>query len=58
MYTIKLNVDCGKQEEGPYLMSRSAKDVILRFVEPLYGCAVNITGDNWFSIIFRKLLLR
>lgn len=50
-YTINLEIYCGKQEPGQYLVSNAAQDIVLRLAKPLYGSNRNITGDNWFSSI-------
>ncbi|CAI6353934.1 unnamed protein product [Macrosiphum euphorbiae] len=41
----------GKQKEGPYKISNSATDVVLRLSRPIYDSGRNITADNWFSSI-------
>lgn len=58
-YTCNLEVYVGKQPEGPYQLSNSAEEVVLRLVEPVSGSNRNITGDNWFtSVSLAKRLLQ
>lgn len=49
MYTVNLEVYCGKQPNGPFEVSNAGKDVVLRIAQPILGTGRNITGDNWFS---------
>ena len=50
-YTVNLETYVGTQPEGPYKLSNSAQEVVLRLTEPVKGTNRNITGDNWFSSI-------
>lgn len=48
-YTLNLEVYVGKQPEGPYKLSTSAEDLVIRLTEIVHGTNRNITGDNWFT---------
>lgn len=48
-YTFNLETYVGTQPEGPYKLSNSAEDIVLRLVYPVAGTNRNITGDNWFT---------
>jgi len=48
-YTLNMELYTGKQKEGPYKISNSATDVILRLSRPIYDSGSNIMADNWFS---------
>lgn len=50
-YTLNMEVYTGKQKDGPYKISNSATDVVLRLSQPIYDSGRNITADNWFSSI-------
>lgn len=50
-YTLNLETYVGTQPDGPYKLSNSAEDIVLRLVHPVGGTNRNITGDNWFSSI-------
>ena len=51
MYTVNLEVYCGKQPKGPFDLSNAGKDVVMRISKPILGTGRNITGDNWFSSV-------
>lgn len=48
-YTLNMEIYPGKQPDGPFSLSNSAKDVVLRLIEPISGSGRNITTDNWYS---------
>lgn len=50
-YTLNMELYTGKQRDGPYKISNSATDVVLRLSKPIYDSGRNITADNWFSSI-------
>lgn len=62
-YTINLEPYVGLQPDGPYRISNSAEQVVMRLVDPVKNTNRNITGDNWFSsyslcksLLFQKKL--
>ena len=51
-YTVNLEPHVGKQSNGPYQLSNSPVDLVLRLIEPIAGTNRNITGDNnWFTSV-------
>ncbi|CAH2006447.1 unnamed protein product [Acanthoscelides obtectus] len=50
-YTFNLEPYLGAQPEGPYKLSNSPNDLVLRLVQPVEGTNRNITGDNWFTSV-------
>lgn len=50
-YTYNLEVYVGKQPEGPFYVTNSSKEVVLRLIEPLSGSGRNVTVDNFFTSI-------
>ena len=50
-YTYSMEVYVGKQPVGPYEVSNSAKDVVMRLVPSIMGTGRNVTVDNWFCSI-------
>jgi hypothetical protein len=50
-YTINLETYCGTQPNGPYQVSNSTKDVVLRLARPIFGSGRNLTADNWFTSV-------
>lgn len=50
-YTLSMEVYVGTQPDGPYLVSNSAKDVVMRLAKPIAGTNRNITADNWFCSV-------
>ncbi|CAH2017704.1 unnamed protein product [Acanthoscelides obtectus] len=57
-YTFNLETYVGTQPEGPYKLSNSSEDIVIRLVNPVAGTNRNITGDNWFTSLslVKKLL--
>lgn len=51
MYTVNLEVYCGRQPEGPFAVNNSPTEIVERLAKPILGSGRNITGDNWFSSI-------
>lgn len=60
MYTSNFEIYVGKQPEGPYIISNSPSDVVMRLIEPIEGTGRNITTDNWYTSIpiANELLLK
>lgn len=50
-YTSKMEIYVGTQPEGPYRVSNSPSDVVLRLCERIFGSGRNITMDNWFTSV-------
>lgn len=50
-YTSSLEVYTGQQPEGPYKVSNSPGDVVMRLCDIIKGTGRNITIDNWFTSI-------
>ncbi|KAJ8938411.1 hypothetical protein NQ318_011994 [Aromia moschata] len=50
-YTSKLEVYVGSQPDGPFKISNSPKDVVLRLCEHVFANCRNVTMDNWFTSI-------
>lgn len=48
-YTVSMEVYVGTQPDGPYKVTNSSKDLVLRLVEPIRGSNRNVTADNWFA---------
>lgn len=48
-YTGNIEVYSGKQPEGPYSVSNSPSDVVLRLIDYVAGKNRNLTCDNWYS---------
>lgn len=48
-YASNLEVYVGTQPDGPYKVTNSSKDLVLRLVEPVAGSNRNITANNWFA---------
>lgn len=48
-YTYNLEIYCGKQPAGPFQVSNSPSDVVLRLVDGLEHSNRNLTCDNWYS---------
>ena len=53
-----MEIYTGTQPKGPYMVSNSALDVVMRLVQPIEGSGRNVTADNWFSSVplARRLL--
>ncbi|XP_069618531.1 piggyBac transposable element-derived protein 4-like [Ranitomeya imitator] len=49
MYTMNMEVYCGRQPPGPFNVSNKLSDVVKRIAEPVFGSGRNITADNWFT---------
>lgn len=47
-YTSNLEVYVGLQPEGPFRLSNTSMDLVMRLVEPVVGSRRNITADNYF----------
>ncbi|KAJ8943993.1 hypothetical protein NQ314_009576 [Rhamnusium bicolor] len=41
--------DVGKQPEDPFQKETTAKSVVERFSQHIYGTNINVTTDNWFT---------
>ena len=50
-YTFNLEPYVGTQPKGPYNFNNTAKDIVLRLIQPVEGTNRNITTDNWFTSI-------
>ncbi|KAJ8941293.1 hypothetical protein NQ318_000593 [Aromia moschata] len=50
-YTSKLEVYIGSQPDGPFKISNSPKDVVLRLCEHVFASCRNVTMHNWFTSI-------
>lgn len=50
-YTSNLEIYAGKQPEGPFQVSNSAKDVTLRMIQPIENSGRNLTTDNWYTSV-------
>lgn len=50
-YTSNLEVYVGKQPEGPYKVSNSPFDIVLRLCDAIKDSGRNLTIDNWFTSI-------
>lgn len=50
-YTSKMEVYVGKQPAGPFSLSTSARDIVLRLTEEIRTSKRNVTMDNWFTSI-------
>jgi len=50
-YVLSMEIYAGKQPAGPYELSNSPKDVVLRLTEPIVKTGRNVTADNWFTSI-------
>lgn len=48
-YTVNMEVDVGKQPQGPYAIDNSPKAVVERLYEPIKGTDRNVILDNWFT---------
>lgn len=58
-YTSKLEVSVGAQPKGPYKVSNTPSEVVIRMIAPISGTSHNVTLDNWFtSYPLAKSLLR
>ncbi|KAL4112702.1 hypothetical protein QTP88_016440 [Uroleucon formosanum] len=51
MYTWNMEVYCAKQPVGPYNISNSPSDVVMRLMNPILGSGRNLTTDNWYTSI-------
>lgn len=50
-YNLKMEVYLGTQPEGPFKVSNSPGDVVIRLISPISKSGRNITVDNWFTSI-------
>lgn len=50
-YLYNLEIYAGLQPEGPFRLSNSPSDVVLRLCQPIYQTGRNVTADNWFTSI-------
>lgn len=48
-YTSHMEVYVGKQPEGPFQKETTAKSVVERLSQHIYGTNRNVTTDNWFT---------
>nr|XP_022909613.1 piggyBac transposable element-derived protein 4-like [Onthophagus taurus] len=57
-YTLNLEIYCGTQPEGLYLVRNSAIDIVDRLISSWKGTNRNLTTDNWYtSLPLAKFLL-
>ncbi|XP_046659127.1 piggyBac transposable element-derived protein 4-like [Homalodisca vitripennis] len=57
-YASNLEVYVRKQPNGPFNISNSTQDLVLRLVEPISGTNRNVTLDNWFTSVPIAMKLR
>ncbi|XP_071052896.1 piggyBac transposable element-derived protein 4-like [Onthophagus taurus] len=50
-YNLKMEVYLGTQPDGPFKVSNSPGDVVIRLISPISKSGRNITVDNWFTSI-------
>ncbi|KAJ8966737.1 hypothetical protein NQ314_003334 [Rhamnusium bicolor] len=50
-YTSRMEVYVGKQPAGPFNLSTSTKDLVLRLTDNIRTTGRNLTIDNWFTSI-------
>lgn len=50
-YTYNLEIYAGKNQTGPYQLSNSPRDVVLRMIHPVSGTGRHLTMDNWFMSV-------
>lgn len=50
-YTYNMEIYAGKQPEGPFQVSNSAKDVTLRMIRVIENSGRNLTTDNWYTSV-------
>nr|XP_023014742.1 uncharacterized protein LOC111504426 [Leptinotarsa decemlineata] len=50
-YTGNLEVYVGQQPAGPYAVSNSPGDVVMRLCDEIKGSGRNVTMDNWFTSV-------
>ncbi|XP_060855395.1 uncharacterized protein LOC132933083 [Metopolophium dirhodum] len=50
-YTLNMEIYCGQQEEGPYKVVNSGKEIVLRLIKPISKTGRNVTCDNWFTSV-------
>lgn len=52
VHNLNLETYLNTQPDGPYKISNTSQDVVLRLVKPIFGINRNITGDISFINIF------
>lgn len=50
-YTSTMEAYVGMQPDGPFKLSNSPPDVVLRLCRKIYGSGRNLTIDNWFTSV-------
>lgn len=50
-FTVKMEVYCGVQPVGPFLVDNSPAAVVKRMIEPIDNTGRNVTCDNWFTSV-------
>nr|XP_022911901.1 piggyBac transposable element-derived protein 4-like [Onthophagus taurus] len=50
-YTFNLEIYCGEQPDGPYMVSNEPMDVVKRLVKPIENCHRNLTTDNYYTSV-------
>ncbi|KAL4120740.1 hypothetical protein QTP88_013376 [Uroleucon formosanum] len=50
-YTLNMEIYCGQQEERPYKVVNSGKEIVLRLIKPISKTGRNVTCDNWFTSV-------
>lgn len=48
-YTSNLEIYCGQQPDGPYKVSNSPHDIVVRLLDHVGGKNRNLTCDNWYT---------
>lgn len=48
-YTSNIEIYCGQQPDGPYKVSNSPHDIVIRLLEHVERKNRNVTCDNWYT---------
>lgn len=48
-YVNSFEIYCGLQPEGPFRVSNTPTDIVLRLVDHIAGSNRNLTTDNWYT---------